>query len=181
MKNATSSTFKVLTGAAALGGLAFVALRKAGEEHLKTADKVDLKRYAGKWYEIASVPELFQSGCACTTAEYRFNPEGYVEVTNSCLKDGREKRVEGKAYPMEGSNNSQLEVQFFWPMKGKYYIMALDEDYQYALVGHPNRRHLWILSRYPEMDEDVYLDYLQIARKEGFEINKLELTEQYCQ
>ena len=181
MKNGTSSSLKVVAGAAALGGIALWAARRAGERPLQTVDKVDLKRYAGKWYEIASMPEPFESGCACTTAEYNYNPEGYVEVTNRCLKEGKEKEVKGKAFPREGAANSQLEVQFFWPLKGKYYIMALDEDYQYALVGHPNRRHLWILSRYPEMDEDVYLDYLQLARKEGFEINKLKLTEQYCQ
>lgn len=181
MKKATSSSLKVAAGAAALGGLAYLVAQRAGERTLKTVKEVDLKRYAGKWYEIASMPEIFQAGCACTTAEYTYHPEGYVEVINRCLKDGREKEVKGKASPNEGTGNSQLEVQFFWPLKGKYYIMALDEDYQYALVGHPNRRHLWILSRYPEMDENVYLDYLQIARKEGFEINKLALTEQYCQ
>ena len=181
MKNTTSSSLKILAGAAALGGLAYLAARKAGEKALTTVKEVDLKRYAGKWYEIASMPEPFEKGCACSTAEYTLNPGGYVEVVNRCLQDGKEKEVKGKAFPVEGSNNSELEVQFFWPIKGKYFIMALDEDYQYALVGHPNRRHLWILSRYPEMEEDVYLDYLQLARSEGFEINKLELTEQYCQ
>ncbi len=181
MKKATSTSFKVLSGAAALGGLAYVALRKMGEKELPTVDEVDLKRYSGKWYEIASMPERFESGCACTTAEYKFNPEGYVEVTNRCLKDGQEKEVHGKAFPKDENSTGKLEVQFFWPVKGKYFIMALDEDYQYALVGHPNRKHLWVLSRYPEMDEEVYINYLQIARKEGFEINKLELTEQYCQ
>lgn len=181
MKNAASSSLKIVAGAAALGSLAYWAVRKSGERTLHTVNEVDLQRYAGKWYEIASMPEPFERGCACTTAEYTFIPEGYVEVVNRCLKDGGEKEVKGKAFPLEGTGNSQLEVQFFWPLKGKYYIMALDEDYQYALVGHPNRKHLWILSRYPEMDEDVYLDYLQLARSEGFEINKLELTEQYCQ
>lgn len=160
-------------------GLAYLAAKKAEEKPLKTVEKVDLKRYAGKWYEIAAMPEPFKAGCACSTAEYKLKQEGYVEVTNRCLKDGREKAVEGKAFPVAGSNNSQLEVQFFWPLKGKYYIMALDEDYQYALVGHPNRRHLWVLSRYPEIDEEVYISYLQLARKEGFEINRLELSEQY--
>lgn len=162
-------------------GLAYLLARKAEEKPLKTVEQVDLKRYAGKWYEIAAMPEPFEAGCACSMAEYSLHPQGYMEVTNRCLKEGREKEVKGKAYPMAGSNNSQLQLQFFWPMKGKYYIMALDEDYQYALVGHPNRRHLWILSRYPEMDEEVYVHYLQLARKEGFEINRLELTEQYCQ
>ncbi|WP_017731478.1 lipocalin family protein [Nafulsella turpanensis] len=182
MKKRSSNGWKIAAGATAIGGVAaLIAAYKKSETPLKTVSNVDLKRYGGKWYEIASMPESFEKGCACTTAEYRLNPEGYVDVLNSCLKDGREKEAWGKAYPVEGSGNAKLEVEFFWPFKGKYWIMELDEDYQYALVGHPNRKHLWILSRYPEMDEDVYVEYLQKARRQGFDISKLELTEQFCQ
>jgi apolipoprotein D and lipocalin family protein len=162
------------------GGIAYYNARKQTRD-LKTVDEVDLKRYAGKWYEIAKIPHYFEKGCACTTAEYSLHPEGYLEILNSCLQDGSEKTATGKAYPEEGSNNSKLNVQFYWPLQAKYWIMALDKDYQFALVGHPNRNYLWILSRYPEMDEDVYVDYLQIARQQGFDISRLELTEQYCQ
>ena len=172
----------VLAGLGLLGGgLAYMNARRNSNRPLKTVDKVDLNRYSGKWYEIASIPHSFEKDCACSIAEYRYNPEGYLEVVNSCLKDGREKVVRGKAYPIEGSNNSELEVQFYWPLKGKYYIMALDDDYQYALVGHPNRNYLWVLSRYQDMDEDTLIDLLQLARKEGFDISRLKRTEQFCE
>ena len=162
------------------GGLAYINARSKNNRPLKTVDKVDLKRYAGKWYEIAAIPHSFEKGCACATAEYTLNPEGYLEVVNTCLKEGREKVATAKAYPVEGSNNSKLEVEFFWPLKGKYWIIDLDEDYQYALVGHPNRNYLWILSRYQDMDEDIYVDLLQVARREGFDISRLRKTEQFC-
>ena len=162
------------------GGLAYWSARNQNNRPLKTVDKVDLKRYAGKWYEIAAIPHSFEKDCACSTAEYTLNPEGYLEVVNTCLKEGREKVAKAKAYPVEGSNNSKLEVEFFWPLKAKYWIIELDEDYQYALVGHPSRNYLWILSRYQDMDEDTYVDLLQVARREGFEISRLQRTEQYC-
>lgn len=162
------------------GGLAYYTQKNKNRD-LETVDKLDLERYAGKWYEIAKIPHHFEKGCACTAAEYSLHPEGYVEILNSCLKNGKEKVTRGKAFPEAGSNNSKLDVQFYWPLKGKYWVIALDEDYQFALVGHPNRDYLWILSRYPEMDEDVYIDYLQKARHQGFDISRMELTEQYCQ
>lgn len=171
----------LLAGLGLIGGGLLYLNERRNNRPLKTVDKVDLKRYSGKWYEIASIPHSFEKDCACTVAEYSWNPEGYMEVVNSCLKDGREKVETGKAFPIEGSNNSQLEVQFFWPLKGKYYIMALDKDYQYALVGHPNRDYLWVLSRYQDMDEDTFIDLLQVARKEGFDISRLRRTEQFCE
>lgn len=163
------------------GALAYYNKYKKDNQDLKTVDKVDLKRYAGKWYEIAAIPHRYEKGCACSTAEYTFQPGGYMEVENSCLKEGRKKTAQAIAFPIEGSNNSRLNIQFLWPFLSKYYIMALDDDYQFALVGHPNRDSLWILSRYPEMDEEVYVEYLQMARRQGFDISRLELTEQYCQ
>lgn len=163
------------------GGLTLYNQYKKNNQDLLTVDKVDLKRYAGKWYEIARIPHRYEKGCDCSTAEYTYQPDGYVEVVNKCLKEGREKKVTAIAFPEKGSNNSKLNIQYFWPLLSKYWIIALDDDYQFAMVGHPNRDSLWILSRYPEMDEKVYVEYLQIARQQGFDISRLVLTEQYCQ
>ncbi len=176
------SKAKYLIGGLGLvgGGLALVNALKQNNRPLKTVERVDLKRYAGKWYEIAAIPHRFEKDCACSVANYTYNPEGYLEVENTCLKDGREKVAKAKAWPAEGSNGSKLNVEFFWPLKGKYWIIDLDEDYQYALVGHPNRDYLWILSRYQDMDEDIYVDLLQVARREGFDISRLKRTEQFC-
>ncbi|MBN8706979.1 MAG: lipocalin family protein [Bacteroidetes bacterium] len=148
---------------------------------LETVPNVDLKRYAGKWYEIASFPQFFQKGCHCTTAEYTLTDEDYVIVENRCKKDsvnGKETSIKGKAFVVENSGNAKLKVQFFWPFSGKYWIIDLAEDYSYAVVSHPDRDYLWILSRTPKMDDVVYKQILERLKTKGFKLDKLKLTEQ---
>lgn len=148
---------------------------------LETVPNVDLKKYAGKWYEIASFPQRFQKGCHCTTAEYTPTGDGYIIVENRCNKDsitGKESYIKGKAFVQENSGNAKLKVQFFWPFRGKYWIIDLADDYSYAVVGHPNRKYLWILSRTPKMDEDTYLKILACIKAKGFDITKIQRTQQ---
>lgn len=148
---------------------------------LETVKNVDLKRYVGKWYEIASYPQRFQKGCTCTTAEYTATNEGYIIVDNACNKDsvnGEKSGIKGKAFIVENSGNAKLEVQFFWPIRGKYWIIDLDSNYTYAVVGHPNRDYLWILSRTPKMDESVYQGILERVKAKGFDLAKLQRTVQ---
>lgn len=147
---------------------------------LETVPEVDLERYAGKWYEIASIPTSFQKGCHCTTAEYILK-DSYVRVINTCRKgsvNGKIDRAKGKAFVVDGSNNVQLKVQFFWPFRGDYYIIALAKDYSYALVGSPSRDYLWILSRTPTLPQDT-IDLLKTtAAAKGFDPSRLTFTEQ---
>jgi len=148
---------------------------------LETVKNVDLKRYVGKWYEIASYPQRFQKGCTCTTAEYTATDEGYIIVDNACNKDsvnGEKSGIKGKAFIVENSGNAKLEVQFFWPIRGKYWIIDLDSNYTYAVVGHPNREYLWILSRTPKIDESVYQGILERVKAKGFDLGKLQRTVQ---
>lgn len=148
---------------------------------LQTVPYVDLEKYAGKWYEIASFPQRFQKGCTCTTAEYTLTDKGYVVVENRCNKDsinGKQSYIKGKAFVVENSGNAKLKVQFFWPFKGKYWIIDLADDYSYAVVGHPNRKYLWILSRTPIMNENVYQLILSKIIEKGFDISKIQRTKQ---
>jgi len=148
---------------------------------LQTVPKVDLKKYSGKWYEIASYPQRFEKGCYCTTAEYTISEKGYVIVENSCNKDsvnGRLSSIKGKAFVEENSGNAKLKVQFFWPFKGKYWIIDLAEDYSYAVVSHPNKKYLWILSRTPKMDDTVYQKIISRLNEKGFDLTKIQITKQ---
>ena len=148
---------------------------------LQTVPYVDLKKYAGKWYEIASIPQRFQKGCTSTTATYTLTDKDYVVVENSCNKDsvdGKESSVKGKAFVEANSGNAKLKVQFFWPFKGKYWIIDLADDYSYAVVGHPNRKYLWILSRAAKMDEKIYQQIIARIKEKGFDISKIKLTTQ---
>lgn len=148
---------------------------------LQPVPYVDLKKYAGKWFEIASFPQRFQKNCNCTTAEYTLTNKGYVIVENRCKKDsidGRESYIKGKAFVEENSGNAKLKVQFFWPFKGKYWIIDLASDYSYAVVGHPNRKYLWILSRTAQMDDATYQQIVARIKDKGFDITKIKITKQ---
>lgn len=146
---------------------------------LETVPYVDLKKYAGKWYEIASIPQRFQKGCTSTTATYTLTDKDYVQVLNSCNKDsvdGKESSIKGKAFVVEKSGNAKLKVQFFWPFTGKYWIIDLADDYSYAVVGHPNRKYLWILSRTAKMDENIYQQIIARIKEKGFDLSTIKLT-----
>lgn len=158
-----------------------ITITSCDSQPLETVSYVDLKRYAGMWYEIASFPQRFQKGCHCTTAEYTLTDKGYVVVENRCRKDslnGKESYIKGKAFVEKNTGNAKLNVQFFWPFKGKYWIIDLADDYSYAVVGHPNREYLWILSRTPQMSDAIYNQILKRLTEKQFDITKLKRTAQ---
>lgn len=147
---------------------------------LETVQQVDLKKYAGKWYEIAAFPQRFQKGCECTTATYELTDKGYVKVINRCKKPGGWDKADGKAFVQKGTRNTKLKVQFFWPFRGKYWVIGLADDYSWAVVGHPNREYLWILARKPQMPEETYQDILKMVTNKGFDTDKLVETTHNC-
>ena len=151
------------------------------KRELPVVKEVDLEKYSGKWYDITHLPQRFQAGCKCVTAEYTPG-EKYVRVLNTCVEEENDevRTVSGKAFPVKGSNNARLKVQFFWPFKGDYYIIALDDNYSMAMVGAPNRKYLWILSRTPVPDPQLMEDYLKKAQDLGFDTSALEYTDQSC-
>jgi apolipoprotein D and lipocalin family protein len=160
--------------------------RCAKSQDLETVKAVDLEKYLGLWYEIASFPASFQKGCRCSTAEYQTAPgKNYIRVINKCLKlkrNGSKLTVaRGKAFVVKGSNNARLKVQFFWPFKGDYYIIELADDYSYAVVGHPGRNYLWILSREPYMTSDTYSMLQEKIKAKGYDITRLQKTEHNCE
>jgi apolipoprotein D and lipocalin family protein len=148
---------------------------------LHTVSAVDLNRYQGRWYEIASLPNSFQKGCSCTYAQYRVTGT-YVEVMNNChmAEKNKDNTITGKAFVVDGSNNSRLKVQFFWPFKGDYYIIDLADDYSYALVGHPNRQYLWLLCRNAHPDESVFTHLYAKAAENGFDTTQIVRTIHNC-
>jgi apolipoprotein D and lipocalin family protein len=171
----------LFTAGAVLLGAFLISSCSSTNAPLETVPTVDLGRYMGKWYEIASIPQRFSKGCRCTTAEYKLNAEeGYVEVYNSCLKEGKVSDVNGKAFPVEGSHNSKLKVQFFWPFKGDYWILELDPDYRYVMVGSPDRESLWFLSRTPTLDQATYTRLELLASSKGFPVEQLQMMDQRC-
>ena len=162
----------------------FYSCSSSNSPSLDVVDKVDVQRYVGKWYEIALLPNSFEEGCNCTTAEYSLIDSTTLRVTNTCRLDstnGKIEQAKGKAFVVEGSNNAKLRVQFFWPFRGDYWIIALDkEHYQYAVVGTPSRKYLWFLSRTPKMDERLYDSLVEKCKTKNFDVTKLQKTVQEC-
>jgi len=156
-------------------------LARSGTETkpLEVVPYVDLGRYVGTWYEIATIPQRFQKDCVAVTATYSLRDDGTIAVLNKCRKktlDGELKEVNGKAWVIDKKTNAKLKVRFFWPFKGDYWIIELDADYQYAVVGHPGREYLWILSRTPQLEESLYQDLLQRIVNKGYDPSLIKRT-----
>ena len=148
-------------------------------EKMETVASVDLQKYSGIWYEIASYPTVFQKGCTNTSAEYLLTDKNYVKVINRCNKDsinGIAKSIEGKAFIVKNTNNTKLKVQFFWPFKGDYWIIGLADDYSWAVVSHPNRKYLWILARSKTINDETYKKIIQLIVVKGLNPEKLRKT-----
>ena len=148
----------------------------ASEPH--TVASVNVGKYCGTWYEIASYAPKEEKGCRRTKAEYTLNAAGYVDVRNSCLRGGRERSVRARAYPVPGSGNAKLVVRFFRFIKGDYWVVDLADDYFWAAVSTPTSRSLWILSRTPYMEDEVYDRVLAGLTERGFDTDRLVKTVQ---
>jgi apolipoprotein D and lipocalin family protein len=169
----------LLFGSLAMAGCATSTTTRLGLPELRTVPHVDLERYVGTWYDIASFPQRFQRGCTGTTATYTIQGDGKIEVLNRCRNDslsGRERLARGRARVVDRSTNAKLKVSFFRPFWGDYWIIDLGPNYEYAVVGHPSRDYLWILSRTPTMDSAVYEGILGRLREQGYEVERLNRT-----
>lgn len=143
---------------------------------LEVVPYVDLNRYTGTWYEIARYPHKFQAGCTGSKATYAMRNDGKLSVLNECYEEsGRSKlrSAKGKAWVVDTMTNAKLKVSFFWPFSGDYWIIDLGKDYEYAVIGHPGRKYLWILSRTKDMDKVVYEGILNRLRKQHYDTSKL--------
>jgi apolipoprotein D and lipocalin family protein len=163
----------------ALALLASLAMPACAEAPVSSVPVLDLARYAGKWYEIASFPMYFQRKCiGDTTAEYGLTPEGDVSVTNRCRTESGVDQAQGSATGVEGSGNARLKVSFFWPFRSDYWVLGLDPEYRWAVVGNPNRKYLWILSRTPQLSKDLLDEALKAGAAQGFDLTQLRYTSQ---
>lgn len=148
---------------------------------LQTVPKVDLQRYLGTWYELAAFPQGFQRGCTGTTATYTLREDGQLDVLNRCRLGslhGKEKVATGRARVVDAQTNAKLEVSFFRPFWGDYWIIHLDADYRYVVVGHPSRDYLWILGRTPTMEQALYDSIVAKLEADGYPLDRLVRTEQ---
>ncbi|MCG7912238.1 MAG: lipocalin family protein [Candidatus Thiodiazotropha taylori] len=155
------------------------------QSQLKTVSSVELPRYLGKWYEIARLPNRFQNHCIGeVTASYKQLEGGDIQVINRCRdQQGEMDEAKGVARIVDDSTNAKLEVSFvsllgwslFW---GDYWILGLGSDYDYAVVGMPSRKYLWVLSRQPEITTEKWSVIEKIVQAAGYDPGRLIRTDQ---
>jgi apolipoprotein D and lipocalin family protein len=146
---------------------------------LAVVDEVDLDRYLGTWFEIASYPAWFAKNCTGVTADYSLREGGGISVVNRCYKgalDGKLKEARGRAKVVDPETNAKLKVSFFGPFWGNYWILELDPDYQWVVVGEPKRKYLWILSRTPSLDKETLDEILSRLPEKGYSSDRLQWT-----
>jgi apolipoprotein D and lipocalin family protein len=145
----------------------------------KAVDKVDLSRYAGKWYSLYSIPTMFDKGTRETTTTYTLNKDGYYNVlTTAKKKDDAELQVyKSKLFPIAEQHNAEMKAQFVWPFKVDYWVIDVAPDYSYVVVGHPDHKFLFIMSRKPTVDKKLYEGLVAKCKAMGYPVEKL--TSQY--
>jgi apolipoprotein D and lipocalin family protein len=152
---------------------------------MTTVSEFDLRRYLGQWHQVAAIPAWFQSDCAArTTARYTLGEDGLVEVVNACdTADGSRKQAEARARFLDSASHGKLEVTFvqilgfwLWPAAGDYWIIGLDPEYQWSVVGTPSRDYAWILARSGTLDLPTLRKIGDILRRESYDTCALVMT-----
>ena len=159
--------------------MSFITYAKT-QSPLPTVSNVDVGRYIGKWYAVSALPQFFTRSCVAQTAEYDILTEKSISVLNTCIKDsGKTSDIKGKAVIVDSKTNARLEVTFknfftiLFRVKGEYVIIKLSDGYDTVLVGTTDRKSLWILSRTPGIDPEVYSEYKNYAKSLGFPVEKM--------
>lgn len=142
---------------------------------------VDVSRYLGHWYELARYDNWFEKGCEAVTAEYDLRPDGMIKVFNSCHEGapaGPVKASTGKARIVEGSQNAKLEVSFFGPFYGDYWVLDHAADYSWSIVGEPSGKYLWLLHRKPGITPSERAKLYAKIKSMGYDVGLLRPTVQ---
>ncbi|MFT6791336.1 MAG: apolipoprotein D and lipocalin family protein [Cellvibrionaceae bacterium] len=150
-------------------------------EKISPVDEFELKKYLGKWYEIARLDHSFERGLESVTAEYSLRKEDGFSVVNRGYspEDGEWRVAEGKAYFVNKEDEGYLKVSFFGPFYGSYVIFELDKvNYEYAFVSGPDTSYLWLLSRSPNLPQEIIDKFKQRSKASGFDISHLIFVNQ---
>lgn len=168
---------KNIVGLTVLGALAFILLKscKTIPPNAIAVKPFDVKKYLGNWYETARFDYSFEKNLNSTTANYSLNEDGSIKVVNRGFnyKTGKWKEATGKAKFVSSPDEAKLKVSFFGPFYSGYNVIALEEDYKYALVAGKNLDYLWILSREKTIPENIKQSFLQKAKEVGYKVKEL--------
>lgn len=146
-------------------------------------EKIDFSLYQGTWYEIARLPNSFEEGLKCITATYSYNDEGIILLTNKGISRSNPddiKTLTGRAWIPDPEHPENLKVQFIWPVTTDYWVVHVDSNKGYAIIGSPSRKRLWFLSRKESIDEADFPALKRIAEKNQFKTDSIVMVEHNC-
>jgi apolipoprotein D and lipocalin family protein len=137
---------------------------------LLTVEHVDLNRYAGVWYDVAHYANKFQENCQDGTTTFSIRKDGDIDILNTChdKHDGTLHHANGHGWVVDTTSNARLKFSFFWPFRNEYLIIDQGKDYEYSVIGTPDRKRLWIIARSPIVDNVVFESIMQHIEKQGF-------------
>lgn len=153
---------------------------------VQSIPQLDVGRYMGLWYEIFRLPLKWEDeGASDITAHYTLRPDGKISVDNRCIDQrGKPSQALGLARAIDDTK-AKLQVSFLPPAIrwlpigwGDYWVLKIDADYQYSLVGGPDRKYLWLLARSPQVTQEVAEDYLNFASDIGYDLSELIVPDQ---
>lgn len=159
-----------------LFGEAKVTASPSGYKALKAVRPFDVKKYMGRWYEVARIDFFFEKGLSNVTATYSLDKDGHVVVYNRGYKEkkGLWTQTQGKAkFATKDHKVGELKVSFFGPFYSPYRIFYLSPGYSYAFVAGGNPKLLWLLSRKPSVTPAVKQEFLRQAKLYGFDTKKI--------
>ncbi len=142
---------------------------------------VDIEKYVGTWYEIARYDHKFERGLVGVTATYTLNTDGTIQVVNKGYKDsltGKESIAIGKAKIPNSEIPAKLKVSFFWIFYADYYILELDNNYEWAIIGSKSDDYLWILHRKPQIESELHQKLISLIKARGYDTSKLITVQQ---
>lgn len=155
----------------------FLLVSLAGTAQI-SPDTLDLNRFSGKWYVIASIPSCFDKSWKNITETFELKKNGDVNIYMTYMKEGetelRDKKAKG--FPYKENKNTEWEVQFLWPFTSGYKVEELAPDYSYAVVGNPQKLYFYVMTRTGKMDETLFADIMMRAMKKGYEVNDLRIV-----
>lgn len=144
---------------------------------MQTVPFVDIERFMGDWYVIANIPTFIEKRATNAIESYRQNSKGQIETTFTFFQDnpsGRKKVYKPTGFIYNSETNAEWRMQFIWPFKAPFLIIDLDDDYSYTVIGVPNRKYVWIMSREPILSDDIFSEITQKLAVIGYDISKIQ-------
>ncbi|HTY41232.1 MAG TPA: lipocalin family protein [Thermoanaerobaculia bacterium] len=157
------------------------ACSSAARPPLQTVAFVDLPRFMGDWYVIASIPTSVEKEAYDAVESYRLRPDGVVETTFTFRRggfDGPPKRYTPKGYVLDRRTNAVWGMQFVWPIRAEYLITYLAEDYSATIIGRNKRDYVWIMARTPQIPEAGYARLLALVGEQGYDVSRVRRVPQ---